>query len=91
MRDAKDWKSISRLRSLRRRGIGSDDVSLAKWDRIHMRLNQARREAEEYAYASLDQRMQAEITRRQIEKELKEEANLAGETLDPTIQELYRK
>lgn len=91
MRDAKDWKSISRLRSLRRRGIGSDDVSLAKWDRIHMRLNQARREAEEYAYASLDQRMQAEITRRQIEKELKEEANLAGETLDPAIQELYRK
>jgi len=91
MADAKDWQSITRLRSLRRRGVGSDEASLAKWDRIHSRLDQARREAEAYAYSSISPDMQAEIYRRQVQKELTEEANKAGELLDPALQDMFRK
>ena len=54
-------------------------------DQIPISLSQARRYAEEYAYAEMDQDMYAEIERRQIEKQLVEEANIAGEALDPTL------
>ena len=91
MRDAGDWKSIARLRKLRRLGTPSNEADLRKWDQIHIRLSQARRDAEEFAYAERDRDMYAEIERRQIEQQLIEEANVTGETLDPTIQELYRK
>jgi hypothetical protein len=85
MRDAKDWQSISRMRRLRRIGVPSEEADLRKWDQIHIRLSQARRDAEEFAYAEMDQDMYAEIERRQIEKQLVEEANIAGEALDPTL------
>ena len=91
MGDAGDWQSIARLRRMRRLGVPSDEASLRKWDQIHIRLSQARRDAEEFAYAEMDRDMYAEIERRQIEQQLIEEANVAGETLDPTIQEMYRK
>ena len=91
MGDAGDWQSIARLRRMRRLGVPSDEADLRKWDQIHIRLSQARRDAEEFAYAEMDRDMYAEIERRQIEQQLIEEANVAGETLDPTIQELYRK
>jgi hypothetical protein len=91
MGDAGDWQSIARLRRMRRLGVPSDEADLRKWDQIHIRLSQARRDAEEFAYAEMDQDMYAEIERRQIEQQLIQEANVAGETLDPTIQELYRK
>jgi len=85
MRDAKDWQSISRMRRMRRVGVPSEEADLRKWDQIHIRLSQARRDAEEFAYAEMDQDMYAEIERRQIEKQLVEEANIAGEALDPTL------
>jgi hypothetical protein len=85
MRDAKDWESISRMRRLRRVGVPSEEADLRKWDQIHIRLSQARRDAEEFAFAEMDQDMYAEIERRQIEKQLVEEANIAGESLDPTL------
>jgi len=85
MRDAKDWQSISRMRRMRRVGVPSEEADLRKWDQIHIRLSQARRDAEEFAYAEMDQDMYAEIERRQIEKQLVEEANIAGEALDPTM------
>jgi hypothetical protein len=85
MRDAKDWQSISRLRRLRRIGVPSEEADLRKWDQIHIRLSQARRDAEEFAYAEMDKDMYAEIERRQIEQKLKQEANVLGETLDPTL------
>jgi len=85
MRDAKDWQSISRMRRMRRVGVPSEEADLRKWDQIHIRLSQARRDAEEFAYAEMDRDMYAEIERRQIEKQLVEEANIAGEALDPTI------
>ena len=85
MRDAKDWQSISRMRKMRRVGVPSEEADLRKWDQIHIRLSQARRDAEEFAYAEMDQDMYAEIERRQIEKQLVEEANIAGEALDPTL------
>ena len=85
MGDAKDWQSISRMRRMRRVGVPSEEADLRKWDQIHIRLSQARRDAEEFAYAEMDRDMYAEIERRQIEKQLVEEANIAGEALDPTI------
>jgi hypothetical protein len=85
MRDAKDWQSISRMRKMRRVGVPSEEADLRKWDQIHIRLSQARRDAEEFAFAEMDQDMYAEIERRQIEKQLVEEANIAGESLDPTL------
>jgi hypothetical protein len=85
MNDAKDWQSIARMRRLRRIGVPSEEADLRKWDQIHIRLSQARRDAEEFAYAEMDQDMYAEIERRQIEKQLVEEANIAGEALDPTL------
>jgi len=85
MRDAKEWQSISRMRRMRRIGVPSDEADLRKWDQIHIRLSQARRDAEEFAYAEMDQDMYAEIERRQIEQQLKQEANVVGETLDPTL------
>ena len=85
MRDAKDWQSIARMRRLRRIGVPSEEADLRKWDQIHIRLSQARRDAEEFAYADMDRDMYAEIERRQIEKQLVEEANIAGESLDPTL------
>ena len=91
MQDADDWKSIARLRRLRRLGVPSDEADLRKWDQIHIRLSEARRQAEEIAYSEMNQDMYAEIERRQVEEQMKQEANLYGETLDPTIQELYRK
>jgi hypothetical protein len=85
MRDAKDWDSIARLRKLRRVGTTSEEVSLQKWDQLFVRLSQARNDAEEFAYAELDRNMFAEIERRQIDKQLTEEANIVGQTLDPTL------
>ena len=85
MGDAKEWQSIARLRNLRRVGTTSDEASVQKWDQIHVRLSQARRDAEEFAYAELDKDMYAEIERRQIEKQMIEESNVVGETLDPTL------
>ena len=85
MGDAKDWQTVSRLHKLRRVGVRSDEANLSKWDQIHVRLSQARRDAEEFAFAELDKDMYAELERRQIEKQLIEEANVVGETLDPTL------
>jgi len=73
------------MRKMRRVGVPSEEADLRKWDQIHIRLSQARRDAEEFAYAEMDQDMYAEIERRQIEKQLVEEANIAGESLDPTL------
>ena len=82
MRDAKDWESIPRLRSLRMQGKTSDEVILKKWDNIHVRLNQARRDAEEYAYAEMDADMFAAIELRQLKQQLTEEASTRGEAID---------
>ena len=82
MRDAGDWKSIQKLREMRNQGYKSDEVSLKKWHDIHARLSEARRAAEEIAYAEMDGDMYAAIELRQAQKDLTEEANIAGETLD---------
>ena len=82
MRDAGDWKSIEKLRQLRSQGYKSDEVSLKKWHDIHARLSEARRAAEDIAYAEMDADMYAAIELRQIEKDLTAEANVAGETLN---------
>jgi len=82
MRDAKDWESIPRIRALRMQGKKSDEVILKKWDNIHVRLNQARRDAEEYAYAEMDADMFAAIELRQLKQQLQEEASMRGEAID---------
>ena len=82
MRDAGDWNSIARMRELRRQGKTSEEVSLDKWNNIHIRLNQARRDAEEFAYQEMDADMYAEIEARQIQQQLREEASVQGEFAD---------
>lgn len=82
MRNAGDWKSIEKLRALRSKGYKSDKVSLKEWHDIHARLSEARRTAEDIAYAEMDADMYAAIELRQIEKDLTAEANIVGETLD---------
>lgn len=82
MRDAGSWKSLQQLREMRNKGYKSDEVSIKKWHDIHARLSEARRAAEEIAYAEMDADMYAAIELRQAQKDLTEEANIAGETLD---------
>jgi hypothetical protein len=81
MRDAGDWESIAKLRDMRRQGLTSDDVSIKRWHDIHSRLSEARRAAEEIAYADMSAQMFGQIEKRQIEQDLTEEANIVGETL----------
>ena len=85
MRDAGDWKSIEELRELRNQGYKSDEVSLKEWHDLHARLSEARRAAEEIAYAEMDADMYAALELRQVQKQLTEEANIAGETFDDSI------
>jgi len=85
MRDAGDWKSIEKLRELRNQGYKSDEVSLKKWHDIHARLSEARRAAEDFAFADMDADMYAALELRQVQKQLTEEANIAGETFDDSI------
>ena len=82
MRDAGDWNSIVRMRNLRRQGKTSEEVSLKQWDFLHVRLNQARREAEALAYQEMDADMFAAIEARQIQKQMREQAAGRGEYLD---------
>jgi hypothetical protein len=85
MRDAGDWKSIEKLREMRNQGYKSDEVSLKKWHDIHARLSEARRAAEDFAFADMDADMYAALELRQVQKQLTEEANIAGETFDDSI------
>ena len=85
MRDAGDWKSIEKLRELRNQGYKSDEVSLKKWHDLHARLSEARRAAEDFAYADMDADMYAALELRQVQKQLTEEANIVGETFDDSI------
>lgn len=88
MKDAGDWDSIARMRQLRRpqlfggEGVTSEEVALEKWDMIHMRLDQARRDAEELAYQELDTDIYSQIEARQLQQDLREEAAEQGEFLD---------
>ena len=91
MRDAGDWKSIEKLRKLRGQLVKSDEVSLKKWHDIHVRLSEARSAAEDFAYAEMDGDMFAALEMRQAEKDLSEEASIAGEVFDPTTAIIQRK
>ena len=82
MRDAGDWNSIAKLRSLRRQGVTSDQASLDKWHDLHVRLSDAKRAAEDFAFAGLNQETIVGIEQRQVEQELTQEANIAGELLN---------
>ena len=85
MRDAGEWKSLPKLQELRRQGVKSDAVSLKKWHDIHVRLSEARRAAEEFAYAEMDADMAAALELRQAEKDLSEEAATVGQTFESTL------
>ena len=89
MQDAGDWKSIAKLKALRRFPslTTSDEVPLKKWHDIHVRLNEAQRAAEAFAFSRLDADMFAAIQLRQEEKLLQEEGAVRGEPYEPN----YRK
>ena len=88
MRDAGDWDSIQKLRELRSQGFKSDEVGLKQWHAIHARLSEARRQAEDIAFAEMDADMYAAIELRQVEKDLRDEYSTAGEVFDPSILEI---
>ena len=85
MSDAGNWDSIAKLREARLRGLKSDEVSIKKWHDLYARLSDARRAAEELAYAEMSAEMFGQIEARQIERDMIEEANIAGETLNPAL------
>jgi len=82
MKDAKDWQSIAKLQRLRRQGVKSDQASLDKWHDIRVRLQSAKRQAEEFAYQSLDAGTVTLIQKRGTEKALTQEANITGDLLN---------
>ena len=82
MRDAGDWQSIAKLRKLRRQGVKSDQVSLDKWHDIHVRLSDAKRAAEDFAFGSLNNNLMQPIEQRIDEKALAEEAATTGDILN---------
>jgi len=82
MRDAGDWKSISKLREMRRQGIKSDQASLEKWHDLQVRLSDSKRAAEDFAYQGLNAELIIGIDQRISEKDLTSEANISGELLN---------
>jgi hypothetical protein len=82
MRDAGDWNSIAKLREKRLQGVKSDQASLDKWHDLHTRLSDAKRAAEDFAFAGLNGELITAIEQRQAEQELIGEANIAGELLN---------
>ena len=82
MADAGNWKSIEKLRSMRRQGVKSDKASLDKWHDLHVRLSDAKRAAEEFAYQGLNAELVTSIEGRINEQELTQEANISGELLN---------
>jgi len=82
MKDAKDWQSVAKLQRLRRQGVKSDQVSLDKWHDIRVRLQSAKRQAEEFAYQGLDAGTVTLIQKRSTEKALTQEANITGDLLN---------
>jgi len=82
MKDAGNWKSIEKLQNMRRKGITSDRASLDKWHDLHVRLSDAKRASEEFAYQSLNAEMAFGIEGRINERALSQEANIAGELLN---------
>ena len=91
MRNAGDWKSIARLKALRREGRTSEEVPLDKWEHLHVRLRKAQKAAEKAAYAKMDSDMYAAIEMRRVEQQLRDQAAEQGKVFDPTTFEMYRK
>jgi hypothetical protein len=91
MKDAGDWKSIARLKALRRQGYTSEEVPLEKWEMLHVRLRDGQRTAEDAAYAKLNKDMFAAIEQRRVEDVLRDQAAEQGEVFDPTTFANIRK
>jgi len=54
MKTAETRKTIEKVREARLRGVTSEQLPLANYDRIHYQLNVAQRDAEKAAFAALD-------------------------------------
>ena len=91
MKDAGDWKSIARLKALRRKGYTSEEVPLEKWEMLHVRLRDGQRVAEDAAFAKLNKDMFAAIEQRRVEDVLRDQAAEQGEVFDPTTLTNMRK
>ena len=91
MKDAGDWKSIARLKALRRQGYTSEEVPLEKWELLHVRLRQSQKEAEDAAFARLNKDMFAAIELRRVEDVLQKQAVEEGAVFDPTTFTNIRK
>ena len=74
---AESRNTIQELKDARRRGVTSETTPIGKYDRIHMELSGAQREAEESAFLQLDSEMQNAIKQRiNIKKQNERNAEL---------------
>jgi hypothetical protein len=64
MKTAESRKTIEKVREARLRGIGSEQLPLDNYDRIHYQLGVAQRDAEKLAFAALDSDMRIAIDAR---------------------------
>lgn len=77
MRSADARNTIQELKEARRNRIDSETVPIGKYDRIHIMLNQAQKQAEEAAFNQLDFEMQSDIQQRiQLRKINMEQAEM---------------
>ena len=85
MRDAGNFDTIQRLRELRKQGVTSDKVGIDDFDRIHIRLDQAKRVAERAAYTQLEPDVLLKIKEAEVQARLNSRAARLGQTLDETL------
>ena len=64
MRSADARNTIKELKEARRSGVTSTTTPIGKYDRIHVMLKEAQKQAEEAAYGRLDFEMQSAIQQR---------------------------
>jgi hypothetical protein len=70
MRTAEARNTIEELKTARRSGITSEILPIGKYDQIHMMLSESQKEAEKFAFNSLDSSMRSAIEHRIMMKKL---------------------
>ena len=81
---AETRNTINELKKMRRSAVTSKQVSIDKYDMIHMQLRTAQKQAEELAYGALDPKVRNAIENRIMIKKLTETRAKMGTSFIPT-------
>ena len=81
---AGERNTIKELKNMRRSLVGSEQVPIDKYDKIHIELRAAQKQAEELAFGSLTPEMRNEIDQRIMLKKINDEKALMGIMPIPT-------